>query len=68
MLCAAGGQIRAHVIVTVLGAHIHVQLLCEQARSEGKCVRALVVINPGNPTGQILTRDNQVNHPQCPPS
>ena len=30
-----------------------------QARSQGKCVRALVVINPGNPTGQILTTENQ---------
>ncbi|GAB4822530.1 hypothetical protein N2152v2_009576 [Parachlorella kessleri] len=30
----------------------------QQARSEGKCVRALVVINPGNPTGQVL--DKQV--------
>ena len=29
-----------------------------QARSEGKHVRALVVINPGNPTGQVL--DKQV--------
>lgn len=32
-----------------------------QARSEGKSVRALVVINPGNPTGQILPYENQVD-------
>lgn len=30
-----------------------------QARAEGKNVRALVVINPGNPTGQLLSVDNQ---------
>ena len=29
------------------------------ARSRGQCVRALVVINPGNPTGQCLSRANQ---------
>ncbi len=28
-------------------------------RSQGKQVRALVVINPGNPTGQVLDRENQ---------
>lgn len=28
-------------------------------RSQGKQVRALVVINPGNPTGQVLDRANQ---------
>ena len=33
-------------------------VLCA-ARSSGKQVRALVVINPGNPTGQVLDRDNQ---------
>ena len=30
-----------------------------RARAEGKCVRALCVINPGNPTGQCLERRNQ---------
>ncbi|KAF3322902.1 alanine aminotransferase 2 [Carex littledalei] len=31
----------------------------ENARSKGIIVRALVVINPGNPTGQVLTEENQ---------
>ncbi|XP_027122588.1 alanine aminotransferase 2 isoform X3 [Coffea arabica] len=31
----------------------------ETAKSNGVCVRALVVINPGNPTGQVLAEDNQ---------
>ncbi|KAK1279904.1 hypothetical protein QJS04_geneDACA004831 [Acorus gramineus] len=31
----------------------------EDARSKGLTVRALVVINPGNPTGQVLAEDNQ---------
>jgi histidinol-phosphate/aromatic aminotransferase/cobyric acid decarboxylase-like protein len=30
-----------------------------EARSKGVAVRALVVINPGNPTGQVLSRENQ---------
>ena len=30
----------------------------DSARAEGKNVRALVFINPGNPTGQCLTREN----------
>ncbi|CAM0957019.1 unnamed protein product [Alopecurus aequalis] len=31
----------------------------EDARSKGINVRALVVINPGNPTGQVLAEENQ---------
>ncbi|GLT46190.1 hypothetical protein SLA2020_199640 [Shorea laevis] len=31
----------------------------ETARSKGIAVRALVVINPGNPTGQVLAEENQ---------
>ncbi|KAJ8448300.1 hypothetical protein Cgig2_025224 [Carnegiea gigantea] len=31
----------------------------ETARSNGITVRALVVINPGNPTGQVLAEENQ---------
>lgn len=51
-------------LITVPCFHA-VVLLPDQARSEGKCVRALVVINPGNPTGQILTTDNQVSVTGC---
>ncbi|KAK2969999.1 hypothetical protein RJ640_008339 [Escallonia rubra] len=31
----------------------------EAAKAKGITVRALVVINPGNPTGQVLSEDNQ---------
>ncbi|PRQ51742.1 putative alanine transaminase [Rosa chinensis] len=31
----------------------------EDAKSKGVSVRALVVINPGNPTGQVLAEENQ---------
>ncbi|CAN0877790.1 Alanine aminotransferase 2, mitochondrial [Linum grandiflorum] len=31
----------------------------EEAKSKGIAVRALVVINPGNPTGQVLAEQNQ---------
>ncbi|KAJ6816652.1 alanine aminotransferase 2-like [Iris pallida] len=31
----------------------------EDARTKGISVRALVVINPGNPTGQVLAEENQ---------
>ncbi|CAA0821178.1 Alanine aminotransferase 2- mitochondrial [Striga hermonthica] len=31
----------------------------ESAKAKGVSVRALVVINPGNPTGQVLAEDNQ---------
>jgi aspartate/methionine/tyrosine aminotransferase len=32
-----------------------------QAKADGKEVRALVVINPGNPTGGVLSKGNQVS-------
>lgn len=31
----------------------------EEARAQGKNVRAMLVINPGNPSGQILSESNQ---------
>ena len=31
----------------------------QKARDNGKVVRAIVVINPGNPTGQVLDRETQ---------
>ncbi|PPD68080.1 hypothetical protein GOBAR_DD35043 [Gossypium barbadense] len=31
----------------------------QEAKSNGITVRALVVINPGNPTGQVLAEENQ---------
>lgn len=34
------------------------QSAVDGARSKGVDVRAIVVINPGNPTGQVLSRDN----------
>ncbi|PPD80778.1 hypothetical protein GOBAR_DD22290 [Gossypium barbadense] len=33
--------------------------LLQEAKSNGITVRALVVINPGNPTGQVLAEENQ---------
>eukprot|EP01080_Neovahlkampfia_damariscottae_P008562 gene8562-384_t len=36
-----------------------IQSAYEEAIKKGKNVRALAVINPGNPTGQILTVENQ---------
>eukprot|EP00887_Chlorella_sp_A99_P000540 scaffold17.g540.t1 len=35
------------------------QEAADAAKQQGKAVRALVVINPGNPTGQVLERANQ---------
>lgn len=41
------------------GMHVEeLRRALQQARSNGIQVRALVVINPGNPTGQCLTVDN----------
>ena len=37
--------------------HLRKQLL--EAREQGLCVRGLVVINPGHPTGQCLSLQNQ---------
>ena len=32
--------------------------MVEKAKSDGFCPRAIVVINPGNPTGQIMGRED----------
>ena len=45
--------------VQVVLLTVRVARVCHQARKDGKNVRALVVINPGNPCGQVLTRENQ---------
>jgi aspartate/methionine/tyrosine aminotransferase len=37
--------------------HLSAQLAA--ARAQGLCVRGMVVINPGNPTGQCLSKANQ---------
>lgn len=33
----------------------------KKAKDSGLNVKAVVVINPGNPTGQVMTRDNLVD-------
>ncbi|XP_072980018.1 alanine aminotransferase 2-like [Typha angustifolia] len=38
---------------------LHLKNQLEGACSQGIAVRALVVINPGNPTGQVLSEENQ---------
>ena len=35
-----------------------VKLKIEQSKKEGVNIRCIVVINPGNPTGQVLSRQN----------
>ena len=32
-----------------------------KAKDLGMRIKAIVVINPGNPTGQVMTRDNIAN-------
>lgn len=57
------GVIRARWAAALLTLRHTLALPCParacQVRAEGKCVRALAVINPGNPTGQVLDRANQ---------
>ena len=52
-------------LVTCLSLHVFPCLQPEElarslseARGKGITVRGIVVINPGNPTGQVLSRDN----------
>ena len=57
-----GGALVPYYLDETAGWQCTVQKLQEQlaqARGEGKEVRAMVVINPGNPTGQVLDRDTQ---------
>lgn len=37
----------------------HLQAQITEAQQQGLCVRGIVVINPGNPTGQCLSKENQ---------
>lgn len=61
-LCLYGGQLVPYELDEDAGwglnmAHLSAQL--SAARARGLCVRGLVVINPGNPTGQCLSKANQ---------
>ncbi|CAL8462271.1 g1802 [Coccomyxa elongata] len=59
-----GGELLPYYLHEETGWSLDINELREQtykARSEGKSVRGLVVINPGNPTGQILSYENQVD-------
>ncbi|KAK9906640.1 hypothetical protein WJX75_005366 [Coccomyxa subellipsoidea] len=59
-----GGMLLPYYLHEETGWSLDINELRSQtykARSEGKNVRALVVINPGNPTGQILSYENQVD-------
>lgn len=58
-----GGTLTPYYLDEAKGWGLNVAHLREkvaEARTQGKNVRALVVINPGNPTGQCLDKDNQV--------
>jgi hypothetical protein len=58
----AGGTLLPYYLSEEAGWQTTITHLREQsakAKAEGKHVRALVVINPGNPTGQVLDRANQ---------
>lgn len=55
-----GGQLVPYELDEAKGWALDVQSLRAQlaaARTRGLCVRGLVVINPGNPTGQCLSRE-----------
>ena len=57
-----GGKLVPYLLDESAGWGLDVDNLKQQldaAREEGLCVRAMVVINPGNPTGQCLTLKNQ---------
>ncbi|KAK6914620.1 Aminotransferase, class I/classII [Dillenia turbinata] len=57
-----GGTLVPYYLDEVAGWGLEISDLkkqVEDARSKGITIRALVVINPGNPTGQVLAEDNQ---------
>ncbi|KAL6496902.1 Alanine--glyoxylate aminotransferase 2, mitochondrial [Orobanche gracilis] len=57
-----GGTLVPYYLDEATGWGLEISELKKQldsARSKGINVRALVVINPGNPTGQVLAEDNQ---------
>ncbi|GLU22533.1 hypothetical protein SLE2022_386010 [Rubroshorea leprosula] len=57
-----GGTLVPYYLDEATGWGLEISELKKQlgtARSKGIAVRALVVINPGNPTGQVLAEENQ---------
>ncbi|KAI3844900.1 hypothetical protein MKW92_016637, partial [Papaver armeniacum] len=57
-----GGSLVPYYLDEATGLGLEVSELTKQledAKSKGITVRSLVVINPGNPTGQVLTEENQ---------
>ncbi|GAX86501.1 hypothetical protein CEUSTIGMA_g13909.t1 [Chlamydomonas eustigma] len=57
-----GGKLVPYMLNESCGWSLDVQHLRQQlhtAREQGLCVRGMVVINPGNPTGQCLSLQNQ---------
>jgi hypothetical protein len=65
-----GGQLVPYELDEASGwgldvAHLQSQLAA--ARTRGLCVRGLVVINPGNPTGQCLSREPRPRGLRPPP-
>ncbi|CAM8933597.1 unnamed protein product [Rhodiola kirilowii] len=57
-----GGTLVPYYLNELTGWGLEVSELKKQldaSRAKGITVRALVVINPGNPTGQVLAEDNQ---------
>lgn len=61
-LCLYGGQLVPYELDEDAGWGLNMEHLSAQlaaARAQGLCVRGMVVINPGNPTGQCLSKANQ---------
>jgi hypothetical protein len=65
-----GGQLVPYELDEASGWGLDAKALRAQldaARTRGLCVRALVVINPGNPTGQVLSREYDLSFRSPPP-